>query len=171
MHTAAGSGDSRRVTSLAGYGVDVNCQNIVGDTPLHWAVRNRRLGTSTRLLELGADVLRSNDEGVTVGKDVVVYMDLLQQECIKRKLVELAQQPNRHKPWQAKSGASSPDCQSPRSSSSSNTSFHPSDGHLAWEVSNINEHDLAEGKKWLKRVRADLRQVVASFKASIGSTS
>ena len=31
--------------------------------------------------------------------------------------------------------------------------------------------DLAEGKKWLKRVRADLRQVVASFKASIGSTS
>ena len=31
--------------------------------------------------------------------------------------------------------------------------------------------DLAEGKKWLKRVRADLRQLVASFKASIGSTS
>ena len=89
MHTAAGQGDSRRVTSLAGYGVDVNCQNIVGDTPLHWAVRNRRLGTSTRLLELGADVGRSNDEGVTVGKDVLMYMDLLQQECIKRKLVEL----------------------------------------------------------------------------------
>lgn len=89
MHTAAGQGDSRRVTSLAGYGVDVNCQNIVGDTPLHWAVRNRRLGTSTRLLELGADVGRSNDEGVTVRKDVLVYMDLLQQECIKRKLVEL----------------------------------------------------------------------------------
>jgi hypothetical protein len=31
--------------------------------------------------------------------------------------------------------------------------------------------DHAEGKKWLKRVRADLRQLVASFKASIGSTS
>ena len=38
MHTAAGLGDSRRVTSLAGYGVDVNCPNVVGDTPLHWAV-------------------------------------------------------------------------------------------------------------------------------------
>jgi len=92
MHTAAGLGDSRRVTSLAGYGVDVNCPNVVGDTPLHWAVRNRRLSASTRLLELGADLMRSNDKGVTARMDLMTYMDLVQQEQIKRKLIELSQQ-------------------------------------------------------------------------------
>ena len=55
-------------------------------------MRNRRLATSTRLLELGADVMRCNDQGVSVRKDVLVHMDLVQQEMIKRKLVELAQQ-------------------------------------------------------------------------------
>ena len=126
MHTAAGLGDSRRVTSLAGYGVDVNCPNIVGDTPLHWAVRNRRLGASTRLLELGADMMRSNDKGVTARMDLMTYMDLVQQEKIKRKLIELAQQVRSNKsgpPAMAKAGAckgvssagvSSPDAHSPR---------------------------------------------------------
>jgi hypothetical protein len=36
--------------------------------------------------------MRCNDQGVSVRKDVLVHMDLVQQEMIKRKLVELAQQ-------------------------------------------------------------------------------
>eukprot|EP00277_Geminigera_cryophila_P000200 CAMPEP_0179425986 /NCGR_PEP_ID=MMETSP0799-20121207/12478_1 /TAXON_ID=46947 /ORGANISM="Geminigera cryophila, Strain CCMP2564" /LENGTH=462 /DNA_ID=CAMNT_0021200669 /DNA_START=48 /DNA_END=1433 /DNA_ORIENTATION=+ len=145
MHTAAGAGDKRRVTFLAGCGVDVNCQNSFGDTPLHWAVRNRRLGTSTRLLELGADVMRSNDSAVTVRKDVLMYMDVLQQECIQRKLEELiALQP-------ARAAASSPKAHSPRaaahSSSSSSSSSLLSDAHLSWQLPSISEHDLPERKK------------------------
>ena len=130
MHTAAGGGDCRRITALAGCGVDVNCPNIVGDTPLHWAVRNRRLQASTRLLELGGDVTRSNDKGITVRKDVLMYMDLLEQECVKRKVVELAQQPPRTASRAAPGslpGDSSPDnMQSPRGAKASGSRSHSS---------------------------------------------
>eukprot|EP00960_Hanusia_phi_P050820 760444-Hanusia_phi.AAC.7 len=92
MHTAAGIGDSKRVSNLVSIGVDVNCPNDVGDTPLHWAVRNRRLHTSTVLLELGADVMRSNRFGVTACKEMLTYMDNMQQECLEKKILEISNQ-------------------------------------------------------------------------------
>ena len=92
MHTAAGIGDSKRVSNLVSIGVDVNCPNDVGDTPLHWAVRNRRLHTSTVLLELGADVMKSNRFGVTACKEMLTYMDNMQQECLEKKILEISNQ-------------------------------------------------------------------------------
>jgi len=89
MHTAAQLGDSQRVTDLMNCGVDVNCQDWVGDTPMHLSVRNRRLHTSTRLVELGADVQLRNDAGLTVHSNIIAFLDELQQECIFRKVDEM----------------------------------------------------------------------------------
>jgi len=88
MHNAASKGDSRRVTSLAGYGVDVNCQDQVGDTPLHRAVRHHKIHTSKKLVELGADISSVNDGGVSVGTDMMVHFDSAQREAIQGKLLE-----------------------------------------------------------------------------------
>mmetsp|Transcript_29815 Transcript_29815/g.71667 ORF Transcript_29815/g.71667 Transcript_29815/m.71667 type:complete len:768 (-) Transcript_29815:268-2571(-) len=88
MHFAAGHGDSFKVTTLASCGVDVNCVDQVGDTPLHRAVRNQRMSTTKRLVELGADVARSNDSGVTVDMDLMCFFDAKQQESVARKLRE-----------------------------------------------------------------------------------
>ena len=88
--------------------------------------------------------MRSNDSAVTVRKDVLMYMDVLQQECIQRKLEELiALQP-------ARAAASSPKAHSPRAaahSSSSSSSSLLSDAHLSWQLPSISEHDLPERKK------------------------
>ena len=41
-------------------------QDYAGDTPMHVSVRNLRLHTSSRLVELGADVRVRNDAGESV---------------------------------------------------------------------------------------------------------
>ena len=123
---------------------------------MYRAVRNRRLATSTRLLELGADVSRCNDNGVTVRKDVVMYMDLLQQECIKRKLVELAQQPARMVSRAAKAGAgihlsgtTSPDTDSPRAVGAP---VHSGDAHMLCKLAaSMNANELSDAKKTIYR--------------------
>ena len=77
-----------------------------------------------------------------------MYMDVLQQECIQRKLKELiALEP-------ARAAASLPNAHSPRaaahssnSSSSSCSSSLLSDAHFSWQLPSIREHDLPERKK------------------------
>lgn len=88
MHVAADKGDCRRVSKLAGCGILVNCQNNLGDTPLHWSVRSARLNTSALLIELGADMYMRNDVGVSAEDDIQCYFDRLQQDCIRHKVAQ-----------------------------------------------------------------------------------
>lgn len=60
MHYAAQYGDKSLVLALAGIGVAVEVADVVGDTPLHLAVRSRNGRTAAALDSLGANAYATN---------------------------------------------------------------------------------------------------------------
>jgi ankyrin repeat protein len=54
---------------LLEHGADINVQDQLGDTPLHWASFNGVLKVVHLLLERGADIEVKNDEGKTAWQD------------------------------------------------------------------------------------------------------
>ncbi len=66
IHKAAADGKSKRIRELIGQGIDVNLQDVNGDTPLHHALQGRdKFITVRTLLDRKANVLLKNNDGNT----------------------------------------------------------------------------------------------------------
>ncbi|XP_062601768.1 E3 ubiquitin-protein ligase HACE1-like [Saccostrea cucullata] len=65
LHIAANTGSYECLVTLIKKGVDVNCQDMSGCTPLHLAARNGQKRCINKLLECKADVNIRNNEGLT----------------------------------------------------------------------------------------------------------
>lgn len=65
LHQAVVDGDTDQVQSLISRGADINGKNMLGWTPLHTAVQNRRKAVAEVLIDKGADINAKDQSGQT----------------------------------------------------------------------------------------------------------
>eukprot|EP00386_Alphamonas_edax_P007840 GDKI01025969.1.p1 GENE.GDKI01025969.1~~GDKI01025969.1.p1 ORF type:complete len:130 (-),score=13.16 GDKI01025969.1:32-421(-) len=65
VYQACNSGDVQSVCALLDGGVDVNCRDKLGNTPLHVAARNKHYDMCKLLLARGGDPKSKNNKGST----------------------------------------------------------------------------------------------------------